>query len=340
MKRFIAASTVLSALGLSITLALPASANENVYGPYPVTYKGAWFGKEKNTVSYKGQIARHLLHDSLKSLSGKGNGKANPELRKKMLSYFSEKGEGRKILAPKTNKGFVIKQTHIDQLSKKKNLAGKTYKGSVPGWPGNQTGKEVLLQMIDKASAAKKGFDAATGYDYKQLISKFIMGAVFYNQAVDNYLDEKLGPDKKPNDKQYKGGKPYTGKEHVWDEAFGYWGAAAHGLTLNAKQNYEIAKLGKKSKSPSAALKIADYDGDGKVDLYREMNFAHSYYAVSYDKSGKTTYYKDVTQSFLDGRKLIISADGKKLTDQQRNKLRSYASIIESNWEKRDMHDS
>ena len=106
MKRFIAASTVLSALGLSITLALPASANENVYGPYPVTYKGAWFGKEKNTVSYKGQIARHLLHDSLKSLSGKGNGKANPELRKKMLSYFSEKGEGRKILAPKTNKGF------------------------------------------------------------------------------------------------------------------------------------------------------------------------------------------------------------------------------------------
>ena len=50
-----------------------------------------------------------------------------------------------------------------------------------------------------------------------QLISKFIMGAVFYNQVVDNYLDEKLSADKKPNDKPYKKGAAYTGKEHSWD---------------------------------------------------------------------------------------------------------------------------
>ena len=46
--------------------------------------------------------------------------------------------------------------------------------------------------MLDKAADTSNGFDANTGYDYIQLISKFAMGAVFYNQAVDNYLDEKM----------------------------------------------------------------------------------------------------------------------------------------------------
>jgi hypothetical protein len=40
----------------------------------------------------------------------------------------------------------------------------------------------------------------------------------------------------KPNDAPYKKGAKYTGKEHVWDEAFGYWGAAAHTLTLEPKR--------------------------------------------------------------------------------------------------------
>ena len=316
----------------AITGTIAANAGE-VYGPYPVTLKG-WWGAEKNSVAYTGQMARHVIHDSLKSLSGKGNGSPNPALKKKMLSYYAGKDAGRAIVVPKSRKAFKIKQTAVDQISKKKNLAGETYKGSVPGWPGNKTGKEVILHMIDKASSAKKGFDPSTGYDYKQLISKFVMGAVFYNQAVDNYMDEKLSAKKKPNDKSYKKGKHYTGKEHSWDEAFGYFGAAAHGLTLTAKQNYEVAKLGKKSKSPEAALKLADYNGDGEVDLYREMNYAHAYYASAYDKKGKTSYYKDIVQGFIDGRKLITSADGEKLSNEQRNKLRAIAADIESNWEK------
>ena len=333
MRNFFTVMAVASLVSAgAITGTITANAGE-VYGPYPVTLKG-WWGAEKNSVAYTGQMARHVIHDSLKSLSGKGNGSPNPALKKKMLSYYAGKDAGRAIVAPKSRKAFKIKQTAVDQISKKKNLAGKTYKGSVPGWPGNKTGKEVILHMIDKASSAKKGFDPSTGYDYKQLISKFVMGAVFYNQAVDNYMDEKLSAKKKPNDKGYKKGKHYTGKEHSWDEAFGYFGAAAHGLTLTAKQNYEVAKLGKKSKSPEAALKLADYNGDGEVDLYREMNYAHAYYASAYDKKGKTSYYKDIVQGFIDGRKLITSADGEKLSNEQRNKLRAIAAEIESNWEK------
>jgi hypothetical protein len=152
------------------------------------------------------------------------------------------------------------------------------------------------------------------------------MGAVFYNQAVDNYLDEKLAADNKPNNKPYKDGKHYTGKEHVWDEAFGYWGAAAHTLNLSAKESYEVAK--KKN------LAASDANGDGVVDLKSEMTFAHAYYASSFDKGGKTNYLHTVTRAFLDGRKLITSANGEALTDSQRAQLRSYAEIIGENWER------
>ena len=40
------------------------------------------------------------------------------------------------------------------------------------------------------AAKSNKGFDADTGYDWAQLISKYTMGAMAYNQAVDNYLDK------------------------------------------------------------------------------------------------------------------------------------------------------
>ncbi len=304
-----------------------------VYGKFPVTVKG-YTGNKKNSVSYSGQIARHILHDSLKKLAGKGNGKPNPALKAEMMAYFSEKTEKRPIVSPKGNDAFPIMQSNIDQLSKKKNLKGKTYKGTVSGMPNQMTGEELLRFWIDKASSANKGQDKSNGYDYPQLISKFIMGAVFYNQAVDNYLDEKLGPDKKPNDKPYKKGAAYTGKEHSWDEAFGYFGPPAHALSLTPKQVYEIAKLGKKSKPASNALKYADYNQDGKVSLYGEMTHGPAYYAAGADKSGKTKYLHNITKAFLDGRKIITSAKGEKLSASQRSKLKELAGIIESQWEK------
>jgi len=67
--------------------------------------------------------------------------------------------------------------------------------------------------------------------------------------------------------------------------------------------------------------------------LYREMVFGTAYYAAGADKKGKTTYAKTITKAFLDGRKLITSAKGKKLSDAQRASLLKYAAVIEKNWE-------
>ena len=290
----------------------------DVYGPYPVTLKG-YDGDKTNSVSYSGQIGRQLLHNSLKKAIGKN---ASLDV---LNSYFNGSDGTLALLDPKSSDAFKVDVTDINTVSKT-NLSGKAYKGIIDGWPGNMSGKGVLESMIVQGAAADKGYDPAHGYDYAQLVSKFTMGAVFYHQACDNYLDEKLEADNKPNDKPYKKGKHYTGKEHSWDEGFGYWGAAAHGATLSAKQNYNITK--KKD------MVSADANGDGVVNLKSEMNYAHAYYASSFDKGGKTDYYNTITKAFIDGREMIANANGEALSDSERSALKGKARVICSNWER------
>ena len=317
MKKYQFKTTILASfVSVSLGFSGLANANDDVCGPFPVTLKG-YSGDCTNTVSYSGQIARHVQHDSLKDRSTKGS-------YTEMVAYYEGSDKNKQIWAPASKDGFPIKQTLLNEISKGKNLSGKTYKGTITAWPNNMTGPEVIDFWMDKAASNPK--DVSVGLNYQQLLSKFIMGAVFYNQAVDNYLDEKMTADTKPNDKPYKDGACYTGKEHSWDEAFGYWGAAAHSLLLSAEQNYNVAK--KKD------LASADYNGDGVVDLKSEYVFAHAYYASSFDKGGKTSYLEDITRAFLDGRKLITSANGEKLTDAQRSELMGHVAIISKNWEK------
>ena len=316
-------ATAIIAVALSGTMAL-----SDGYGPFPVTLKG-YSGDKTNTVSYSGQIARHVLEQSLKKLAGKGNGGGNAaDLEAQMLSYFNGSDDDLPIIAPKSKDGFKIKQTSLHQISKGKNISGKFYDGAMPAWPGNMSGKDVAYNMIAMAAKSNKGFDADTGYDWAQLISKYTMGAMAYNQAVDNYLDEKLSAEKKPNNKPYKDGAHYTGKEHSWDEAFGYWGAAAHQHGFNPNKVYEIAKMKNQG--------VADKNGDGMVDLKSEYVFGPCYYAAAFDRSGtkSTNYTNTMFDAFLDGRKLITAAAGDALSDSERSQLKAYAATIEENWEK------
>ena len=304
-------------MAVPITVTNADGHGNHVYGPYPVTLKG-YSGDKTNSVSYTGQVGRQLLHNSLKKAISSG---ASLDV---LNSYFNGSDNPLPLLDPTSSDSFKVDVTDINTVSKT-NLSGKAYKGVIAGWPGNMTGKEMLQSMIEMA-AASGGYDATHGYDYTQLISKFTMGGVFYHQACDNYLDEKMNADNKPNDKPYKDGAYYTGKEHSWDEAFGYWGAAAHGASMSPKQNYDIAK--KKN------MRDADANGDGVVNLRSEMNYAHAYYASGFDKGGKTNYFETITQAFIDGRQVIADANGEKLTDAQRSEVKGHARVICSNWEK------
>ncbi|MBE1283368.1 MAG: DUF4856 domain-containing protein [Rhodobacteraceae bacterium] len=319
-------SLKLSTALVAATLVAGTAFAAETYGPFPVTVKG-YEGDKTNSVSYSGQAARHVLHDSLKALASQGDGGANAaEIEAALSSYFNGSEGDLEIIAPATKGDFKIKQTMLNEISSGKNIAGKFYDGAMSAWPGDMTGKEVLVHMIKHAAQSEGGYDAANGYDWGQLISKFTMGAMAYNQAVDNYLDEKLEADNKPNNKPYSEGAAYTGKEHAWDEAFGYFGAAAHSLGLSAEDNYNIAK--KKD------LAVADANGDGVVDLKTEYVFGPAYYAAGADKSGKTSYMTDIMTAFIEGRKLITSANGEALSDEQRTQLKAHAATIEENWEK------
>ncbi|MCH2094270.1 MAG: DUF4856 domain-containing protein [Rhodobacteraceae bacterium] len=310
---------------VAATLTAGAALADDVYGPYPVTLKG-YDGDKTNSVSYSGQVARHVLHDSLKKLAGKGDGGNNAEaLEAMMLAYFDGSDTDLEIVAPVSKDGFPVKQATLNEISSGKNISGKFYKGAMLAWPGNHSGVDVAREFISYAAASEKGYDAVNGYDWGQLISKFTLGAMAYNQAVDNYLDEKLEADNKPNNKAYKDGAYYTGKEHSWDEAFGYFGAAAHSVNLSAEQNYAIAK--------GKDLASADANGDGVVDLKTEYVFGPAYYAADADKAG-TNYMSTIFSAFRDGRALITSANGEALTDAQRDQLKAYAATIETNWEK------
>ena len=306
---------------VAASVTLTAQSHAAVYADFPITVKN-YTGNKSHSEAYTGQIARHSLHNSAKKLVSKG---ASLEQTR---AYFNAKDEGRKIIDPVSKEGFPVLETHVDAISKGKNLSGKAYKGLISGMPGSLTGVELLDLLMEKAATTEKGFDPLTGYDYTQLISKFTMGAVFYNQAVDNYLDEKLAADVNPNDKAYKEGKPYTGKEHVWDEAFGYFGAPAHTMELTAADVYGIAK------QKADSFEKADYNQDGKVSLITEMAFAHAYYAAAFDKGGKTKYLHTIVQAFIDGRNLITSANGAALTDSQRSELMGYAQVIKTQWQR------
>jgi hypothetical protein len=152
------------------------------------------------------------------------------------------------------------------------------------------------------------------------------MGAVQYSQAVDNYLDEKMTADVKPNDAPYKEGKHYTGKEHSWDEGFGYFGAPAHTLGMTPAAAYDIAKR--------KDMASADKNGDGVVDLKSEMVFGPAYYAAAFDKSGNTSYLASIMQAYIDGRKVISGAKGEKLSTTELAVIKGHAATIEENWEK------
>lgn len=73
------------------------------------------------------------------------------------------------------------------------------------------------------ADGTKKYLVDANGVEYAQLIQKGLMGAVFYNQAVEGYLtEEKIGA---AVDNVTVTPGEGTKMEHHWDEAFGYFGA-------------------------------------------------------------------------------------------------------------------
>lgn len=149
---------------------------------------------------------------------------------------------------------------------------------------------QILADNAGDGDAATTYVDTVTGVDYQQLVQKFLLGAVTYSQAAEDYLKATKGLVKTNIDD----GNAYTSLEHQWDEGFGYFGAARDYLAYSDDVN----------KSNPAN----DTNGDGEIDLLGgEYSFGHSINANKRDSGsdGATDFSTEAMEAFIAGRELI-----------------------------------
>ncbi len=248
-----------------------------------------------------------------------------------------------------TTEGAVLKQVDYSDVSGDKNLKGKMAgqdnllsAGEFIGWDiatigddavkgeGVNSAPDLLIQQWFDILAERAGDnDSETDYvteeglDLQQLVQKFLLGAVTYSQAAEDYLKADKGLIKQ-NSEEDKAGKSYTSLEHQWDEGFGYFGAAHDYNLYSDAQN--------KSQQDN------DTNLDGSIDLYSEYSFGHSVNAAKRDAGATvaTDFSKGAMDAFISGRALIQDNFGTdpELGEGYQAELVQISKVALENWEK------
>jgi hypothetical protein len=263
----------------------------------------------------------------------------------------------------------VAKQTTLREISSShKNLQGKiagndggdstqhkNWTTELVGWndKGSTTPNGVVEALFDQLAAnvqtqidgtvrndilgqpITKLYVQNDGTDIKQLVQKFLLGAVNYSQGTDDYLDHATDEKglKSDNIAQYKGTKAYTALEHQFDEGFGYFGAAHN---YNDYTDLEIrAKSGRDGWNKG----YNDINVDGKIDLTGEINFGNSTNAAkrdlgTVDNTKPTDFTKQAFDAFVTGRAIINAAASRELTADEMTTLLEQRDVAVVTWEK------
>lgn len=257
-----------------------------------------------------------------------------------------------------------LKQTIFNDVSTVKNLkekfAGNDLKGQYKDWSkdfkgwddtgvtgeaGSVKSAEDLLmsffnrldQIIAERAAGNPQLDpdgvaitsaqiTSEGLNLQELIDKFLLGAVNYSQAIDDYLDDDLENHGINSDNIAQAGTSnFTALEHVWDEAFGYFGSSID------FENYTDAELAATNGN------YKDSNNDGFIDLGTEYIYSLASYGnkrdVASHADAPTNFTKDIFDAFLKGRALITGTDGALNADQM-TELKKQRTIIANTWEK------
>ncbi len=161
-----------------------------------------------------------------------------------------------------------------------------------------------------------------TGVDLQQLLQKFLLGALAFHQAADDYLDDDVTDKGLLSDNTAQSGtSPYTALEHAWDEGFGYFGASRY------YGDFTAASL-------SAGPVYLDRDTSGGIDLFSEYNFGASVNAAKRDAGATvaTDFMGQAWTAFRTGRAIIAQAGGP-LDDTQQAALREQRDLALGAWE-------
>ena len=143
----------------------------------------------------------------------------------------------------------------------------------------------------------------AEGRNKRQLLQKFLLGAVTFSQGTNDYFQADFAT----QISLQEGTKNYTQAEHNYDEAFGYYGAA--------RDNLAYTDLEARAKSGREEWKNGYYDSNdnGAIDPRSEFHFGNSQNCAKRDvgtasNANPTDLSGEATRAFLAGRKILSNA--------------------------------
>ena len=309
------------------------------YAGFPSAYDAT----ATDSISYTGQVARHMLIlglvDTMTSVTEQGDTYDN---YKTAMNTWVEGDDSLSVVwTPKGGEALTDAAT-VGDISTGKNLDGKIAGGNGEG--GGETSKligdeffgwtegmdttplpiELVDYWVDKlATEATDGTDVsvttvagpatvsidqaqtdAHGRNYRQLIQKFLLGAVTLSQPTNDYLQTDFA-----NTLGQEGTKKYGAGEHDWDEAFGYYGAARNNNDFT--DNEAAGKSGRDGWKNG----YNDINADGTIDVRSEYNLGISQNCAKRDRLdidddgvGETNLSKEAFDAFVLGRHVISEA--------------------------------
>lgn len=307
----------------------------------------------ESSVSYSGQVYRHLLINDVKAYVGALDGRLLSEIvvpgdvTTDLMFYYQDiKDIDVAMVSHRFSTGELgVVQSYYGDISSGKNLfekiAGsdtvtdhKDWQTEFRGWDSERvTSPESLVLLWTEALDAQAVnwtqlstelphvYVTPEGLDYAQLLQKFLLGAVAFSQGADDYLDDDVVGKGLLASHIPAEGKTYSALEHAWDEGFGYFGAAQDYVTWSDQELKDNAYL--------------DRNEDGSVDLKTEVSWGHSRNAAKRDvgANAPTDLTKDAWGAFWQGRALLNQTVGAELTTEQMTELRGYRDQALLAWE-------
>jgi hypothetical protein len=161
-------------------------------------------------------------------------------------------------------------------------------------------GTSVTISTVDGDVNVSSVHYDAQGRNQRQLLQKFLLGAVTFSQGTNDYFQADFAT----QITEQEGTKNYSAAEHNYDEAFGYYGAA--------RDNKAYTDLEARAKSGRDEWKNGYYDtdGDGMIDPRSEFNFGNSQNCAKRDvgsagNANPTDLSSEAMDAFLAGRQIL-----------------------------------
>jgi len=306
-----------------------------------------------NTVSHTGQTFRHLLISDVQFYVSSLNDRVNSEVfvpnqvQNDLLFYMETIKDIDVSIVPHgfSAGSYALLQENYGDISSGKNLFEKLagndsstdhtdWSEEFMGWTqeGVSSPESLVrtwIQELDEqavnwtvlSTQTPAVYISSDGKDYAQLLQKFLWGALAFSQGTDDYLDDDIDGKGLLSSHLIEEGAVYSSLEHAWDEGFGYFGAA---------QDY-----GTWSDEEVDAHVYLDRDGDGQIDVTKEVNWAHSRNASKRDLGSQVEvdFSGTAWDAFWNGRRMLRDTAGEDLSAAELNILREYRDQAVESWE-------